>query len=141
MWYNKGGVVTEWISNRTWQTSNTETGSGYRTNTRNRLHWKIQAPVFDWDRYIGYQKSRVRSKVEYVFLILKQLFRYRKVCNRGIAKPNPCVRSGNLRQPVHVGAIRMAHGLLDLCQYSRHIFSNILYATLLDLSSHSCGVI
>lgn len=30
---------------------------------------------------------------------------------------------------------------LDLCQYSRHIFSNNFYATLLDLSSHSWGVI
>ena len=86
MWYNKGGVVTEWISNRTWQTSNTETGSGYRTNTRNRLHWKTQAPSFNWDRYIEYQKSRVRSKVEYVFLIIKRLFGYRKVRYRGLKK-------------------------------------------------------
>lgn len=30
--------------------------------------------------------------------------------------------------------------LLDLCQYSRHIFSNKFYATLLKLSSHSWGV-
>ena len=29
---------------------------------------------------------------------------------------------------------------LDLCQYSRHIFSNKFYATLLKLSSHSWGV-
>ncbi|HBU12619.1 MAG TPA: IS5/IS1182 family transposase, partial [Clostridiales bacterium] len=33
----------------------------------------------DWDRHIEYQKSRVRSKVEYVFLIIKKLFGYRKV--------------------------------------------------------------
>ena len=58
----------------------------YRTNTRNRLHWKTQAPGFDWDRYIEYQKSRVRSKVEYVFLILKRLFHYRKVRYRGLGK-------------------------------------------------------
>lgn len=58
----------------------------YRTNTRNRLHWKTQAPGFDWDRYIEYQKSRVRSKVEYVFLILKRLFHYRKVRYRGLLK-------------------------------------------------------
>jgi IS5 family transposase len=58
----------------------------YRTNTRNRLHWKTQAPGFDWDRHIEYQKSRVRSKVEYVFLILKRLFGYRKVRYRGLEK-------------------------------------------------------
>ena len=58
----------------------------YRTNTRNRLHWKTQAPGFDWDRYIEYQKSRVRSKVEYVFLIIKRLFHYRKVRYRGLGK-------------------------------------------------------
>lgn len=35
---------------------------GYRTYTRNRLHWKTQAPGFDWDRCIEYQKSRVRVR-------------------------------------------------------------------------------
>ena len=58
----------------------------YRINTRNRLHWPAKAPGFDWDRYIEYQKSRVRSKVEYVFLIIKQRFGYHKVRYRGIAK-------------------------------------------------------
>lgn len=58
----------------------------YRTNSRNRLHWKQQAPGFDWDRYIEYQKSRVRSKVEYVFLIIKRFFGYRKVRYRGMLK-------------------------------------------------------
>lgn len=58
----------------------------YRTNTRNHKHWPSKAPGFDWDRYIEYQKSRVRSKVEYVFLIVKRLFGYRKVRYRGIAK-------------------------------------------------------
>lgn len=58
----------------------------YRTNTRNRLHWKKQAPGFDWDRYIEYQKSRVRSKVEYVFLIIKRFFGYSKVRYRGMIK-------------------------------------------------------
>lgn len=61
-------------------------GIDYRTNTRNRLHWKTQAPGFDWDRYVEYQKSRVRSKVEYVFLIIKRLFGYRKVRYRGLEK-------------------------------------------------------
>ena len=58
----------------------------YRVNTRNRLHWPKQSPGFDWDRHIEYQKSRVRSKVEYVFLIIKRIFGYRKVRYRGIAK-------------------------------------------------------
>jgi len=58
----------------------------YRTNTRNRLHWPTKAPGFDWDRHIEYQKSRVRSKVEYVFLIIKQHFGYRKVRYRGLKK-------------------------------------------------------
>lgn len=58
----------------------------YRTNTRNRLHWKSQAPGFDWDRHLEYQKSRVRSKVEYVFLIIKRIFGYRKVRYRGLKK-------------------------------------------------------
>lgn len=58
----------------------------FRTNTRNRHHIKSLAPGFDWDRYIEYQKSRVRSKVEYVFLVIKRFFGYRKVRYRGIAK-------------------------------------------------------
>ncbi len=58
----------------------------YRTNAHNRLHWKRRAPGFDWDRQIEYQKSRVRSKVEYVFLIIKRLFHYRKVRYRGLKK-------------------------------------------------------
>lgn len=58
----------------------------FRVNSKNRLHWQTLAPGFDWDRYIEYQKSRVRSKVEYVFLVIKRLFGYRKVRYRGIAK-------------------------------------------------------
>ena len=61
----------------------------YRTNTRNRLHWKTHAHGFDWDRYIEYQKSRVRSKVEHVFLIIKRLFHYCKLRYRGLGKTEP----------------------------------------------------
>jgi IS5 family transposase len=39
-----------------------------------------------WHRYFEYQKSRVRSKVEYPFLIIKRLFHYDKVRYRGIQK-------------------------------------------------------
>jgi len=58
----------------------------YRINTRNRHHWKTRVPGFDWDRYIEYQKSRIRSKVEYVFLVIKRLFHYCKVRYRGLCK-------------------------------------------------------
>lgn len=58
----------------------------YRINTRNRHHWKSTAPGFDWDRHIEYQKSRVRAKVEYAFLIIKKIFGYRKVRYRGLPK-------------------------------------------------------
>lgn len=58
----------------------------YRVNTRNHLRMRKDAPGFDWDRYIEYQKSRVRSKVEYVFLVIKRLFGYRKVRYRGLEK-------------------------------------------------------
>ena len=39
----------------------------YRTNTRNRFRHKSKAPGIDWDTRLEAQKSRVRSKVEYVF--------------------------------------------------------------------------
>jgi len=39
-----------------------------------------------WRRYFEYQKSRVRSKVEYPFLIIKRVFGYRKVRYRGLHK-------------------------------------------------------
>jgi len=58
----------------------------YRTNTKSTHRWKSLAPGFDWDRHMEYQKSRVRSKVEYVFLLVKCMFHYRKVRYRGIAK-------------------------------------------------------
>ena len=47
---------------------------------------KPRAPGFDWDRHIEYQIARTKSKAEYVFLIVKQLFGYRKVRYRGILK-------------------------------------------------------
>ena len=59
---------------------------GYRINTKNPHRWKSLAPGFDWERHFEYQKSRIRSKVEYVFLIIKRMFHYRKVRYRGIAK-------------------------------------------------------
>jgi IS5 family transposase len=58
----------------------------HRVNSRNWLYWKSNASNFDWDRYAEYQKSRVRSKVEYAFLVVKRIFGYRKVRYRRIAK-------------------------------------------------------
>ena len=58
----------------------------FRTNTKNRFHRKSKAPGFDWDAYIESQKSRVRSKVEYVFLVIKRIFRFNKIRYRGLKK-------------------------------------------------------
>ena len=58
----------------------------FRATKRNRYHMKPRAPGFDWDRHIEYQIARTRSKAEYVFLIVKRLFGYRKVRYRGILK-------------------------------------------------------
>jgi IS5 family transposase len=40
----------------------------------------------NWDKEIEYMKSKVRSKVEHIFYIVKRLFGYRKVVYRGLAK-------------------------------------------------------
>ena len=45
-----------------------------------------EGPGTYWHGYMEYQKSRVRSKVEYPFLIIKRIFGYRKVRCRGLAK-------------------------------------------------------
>lgn len=40
----------------------------------------------DWEKQYEYMKSKVRSKVEHIFGIIKKKFGYRKVVYRGIAK-------------------------------------------------------
>jgi IS5 family transposase len=40
----------------------------------------------NWDKKIEYLKSKVRSKVEHIFYIVKRLFGYRKAVYRGLAK-------------------------------------------------------
>lgn len=60
----------------------------YRTNSQKpyrRNKWTEDAGTW-WFRYLEYQKSRVRCKVEYVFLIIKRIFGYTKVRYRGIRK-------------------------------------------------------
>lgn len=58
----------------------------HRANTCNRARYESKELGFDWDRHLEYQKSRVRSKVEYVFLVIKRIFGYRKVRYRGMQK-------------------------------------------------------
>ena len=58
----------------------------YRTNVKNRYHRQSVVSGMDWERFIEYQKSRVRCKVEYAFLVIKRIFGYRKVRYRGLRK-------------------------------------------------------
>lgn len=60
----------------------------YRVNSKEpyrRNKWK-DGPGVWWFRYMEYQKSRVRSKVEYAFFVIKRVFGYRKVRYRGLTK-------------------------------------------------------
>ncbi len=60
----------------------------YRTNNKKpyrKNKWEPGPGEF-WFRYFEYQKSRIRSKVEYTFYIIKRIFGYRKVRYRGLAK-------------------------------------------------------
>ena len=43
-------------------------------------------PGIYWHRYFEYRKSRIRSKVEYPFFVIKCIFGYRKVRYRGLKK-------------------------------------------------------
>lgn len=47
---------------------------------------KVSDNSIDWERYIDYRKSSVRSKVEHAFHIIKNRFGFNKVRYRGIAK-------------------------------------------------------
>ena len=40
----------------------------------------------NWERELEYMKSKVRSKVEHIFYIVKRVFGYRKAVYRGLAK-------------------------------------------------------
>lgn len=48
----------------------------------------LEGPGTYWFRYMEYQKSRVRCKVEYAFHIIKDVFGFRKTRYRGIRKLN-----------------------------------------------------
>lgn len=60
----------------------------FRINTRKSYLKNPPAKEngINWDAYIEWQKSRVRSKVEYVFFVIKRIFKYNKVRYRGIKK-------------------------------------------------------
>jgi len=63
-------------------------GVDWRTNLQKPYRknaWE-PGPGIRWFKYWEYQKSRVRSKVEYAFFIIKRIFGYRKVHYRGLAK-------------------------------------------------------
>ena len=51
-----------------------------------RKHEWESGPGIYWFRLFEYQKSRIRSKVEYPFLIIKRIFGYRIVRYRGLHK-------------------------------------------------------
>lgn len=58
----------------------------FRINRRPKSLPKVSGNAIDWERYIEYRKSSVRSKVEHVFNIIKNRFGFKKVRYRGIAK-------------------------------------------------------
>jgi len=59
----------------------------YRINRkRGELRKMPDSPGKEWELYIESRKSSVRSKVEYVFHIVKDIFKYRKVAYKGIKK-------------------------------------------------------
>lgn len=60
----------------------------FRMNTKKPYRknaWK-DGPAIYWRNYIEYRKSSVRSKVEYVFHIMKDIFKYKKVRYKGLEK-------------------------------------------------------
>ena len=58
----------------------------YRITRRPRSLPKVSDNAIDWERYIDYRKSSVRSKVEHAFKIIKGTFGFSKVRYRGIDK-------------------------------------------------------
>jgi len=60
----------------------------WRINTQKpyrKNEWVFGVGTY-WYKYMEYQKSRVRSKVEYSFFVIKRMFGYRKVRYRGLTK-------------------------------------------------------
>lgn len=60
----------------------------FRMNTKKPYRknaWK-DGPAIFWRNYMEYRKSSVRSKVEYVFHVMKNIFGYKKVRYKGLEK-------------------------------------------------------
>jgi IS5 family transposase len=58
----------------------------WRTNAQRTPRGWQPGEGLRWHRFFEWQKSRVRCKVEYPFLIIKRIFGYRKVRYRGLHK-------------------------------------------------------
>ena len=60
----------------------------FRMNTKKPYRknaWK-DGPAIFWRNYMEYRKSSVRSKVEYVFHVMKNIFGYKKARYKGLEK-------------------------------------------------------
>ena len=60
----------------------------FRMNTKKPYRKNVwqDGPAIYWRNYMEYRKSSVRSKVEYVFHIMKNIFGYKKVRYKGLEK-------------------------------------------------------
>ena len=63
-------------------------GIDFRMNTKKLYRKNVwqDGPAIYWRNYMEYRKSSVRSKVEYVFHIMKNIFGYKKVRYKGLEK-------------------------------------------------------
>lgn len=58
----------------------------FRINRRPKSLPKVSDNAIDWERYIENRKSSVRCKVEHAFKYIKDIFHFRKVRYKGLAK-------------------------------------------------------
>jgi transposase, IS5 family len=107
------------VQNRDEIKADPHTGSiDYRINIKpGKMHKALQAGSIGakWDKLIENRKSSVRSKVEHVFRIIKDLFGFRKVAYKGIYK-NLCklsilFASANLYMCAKAGRCCVGHQL------------------------------
>ena len=83
--YGDSGYIG--IQKRTEIKENTQlAGIDYRIARRPKSLPKVSDNAIDWERRIENRKSSTRCKVEHVFKIIKDTFRFRKVRYKGLAK-------------------------------------------------------
>ena len=58
----------------------------YRINRRPGRLPRVSDNAIDWERHIEHQKSSVRCKLEHPYLIVKNIFGFRKTVYRGLSK-------------------------------------------------------